>query len=71
MKKYGDGEKLISIFLRIYTFSVPLNMIKWVLKFHLFVYMYVCMCPSLVPEWLDGFYSYSIFKSLTVRSVPR
>jgi hypothetical protein len=27
---------------------------------------YVCMFSSLVPEWLDGFYSNSVFKSLSV-----
>jgi hypothetical protein len=33
--------------------------------------VYVWMCPSQVPEWLDGFYSYSHFKScICYRSVP-
>lgn len=32
----------------------------------LFVFMYVCMCALLAPEWLDEFYSYSVFKSLSI-----
>jgi hypothetical protein len=34
-------KKLISRFWDIYTFSVPLNMIKRVLKFNLYIYIYV------------------------------
>jgi hypothetical protein len=25
-----------------------------------------CVCPSLVPEWLDGLHSYSAFKGLSI-----
>jgi hypothetical protein len=25
----------------------------------------ICMCALLAPEWLDGFYSYSVFKGLS------
>jgi hypothetical protein len=45
--------------------SDPLNTKKWLSECRLF--MYVCMCPSLAPERLDGFYSYSVVKSLSVR----
>jgi hypothetical protein len=29
-------------------------------------YVYVCMCDTLPPQRLDGWYSYSVFKSLSV-----
>jgi hypothetical protein len=29
------------------------------------VCMYVCMCASIAPEELDGFYSYLLYKSLS------
>jgi hypothetical protein len=31
---------------------------------------YVCICTSLSPELMDGFYYYSIFKSICRRSTP-
>jgi hypothetical protein len=32
----------------------------------LFLFMYVCMCALLAPEWLDEFYSYLVFKSSSI-----
>jgi hypothetical protein len=36
----------------------------WIL--FMYVCMYICMCASLAPGRLDGFYSYSVFKSLFI-----
>jgi hypothetical protein len=44
----------------------PLNMKKYFPVCHLFVCIYVCMCASLGPEWLDGFCSHTVFKSISV-----
>jgi hypothetical protein len=38
---------------------------KVALVCHLSVSICVCMCALLAFEWLDGFYSYSVFKSLS------
>jgi hypothetical protein len=32
----------------------------------LLISLYICTCPSLVPERLDGLYSYSVFKTSSV-----
>jgi hypothetical protein len=43
----------------------------WQPCFSICLSVYVWMCPSQVPEWLDGFYSYPNFKSfICYRSVP-
>jgi hypothetical protein len=52
-----------------------MNMKKWLLECHLCVCMYVwvcvCTCPFLAPEWLDGLYSYSLFKEIWIFYVKK
>jgi hypothetical protein len=64
MKKYMNVmvEKSILRFWCIYMFLTTLNMKKWGLEWLLSIRM----CSSLAPEQLVEFYSYSLFKSLTI-----
>jgi hypothetical protein len=63
-------EILVSRFWRIYMLWAAQNMKKWfwyAISLSLFVYV----CVLLAPEWLDGFYLYSVFKSLSaIRRCP-
>jgi hypothetical protein len=65
MRKCYDFEKkkciLILMGLHIFNFSEKKNF----LECHLSVYTHIWICALLMPEQIDKFYSYSIFKSLS------
>jgi hypothetical protein len=60
----------IYIYIYIYSIYENLNLKNWVLecRLSLSVCMYICMyvCLSLSPVRLDGFYSYSVLKNLSI-----
>jgi hypothetical protein len=60
VRKYCDDEREESQDFDGFTLSVPMMQKKWFLE--------CCVC-AYGPEWLDGFYSYSVFKSIHHRLV--
>jgi hypothetical protein len=65
MRKHSDGEKIDLMFLtalRIFSHPHYKQLVFGIRS----ICMYVCMFTSLEPERLDGFYSYSAFKSSSI-----
>lgn len=70
VRECDSDEVHLEIFTDLYVFGPPGYGKVVSIMLYTYVCMYVCkyvfMCASLVPEWLDRFCSYSIFKSLSV-----